>query len=191
MSLDSLRDLYVDQLKDAYNAEKQLLKALPRMAKSATSEELRDAFREHEDVTQRQVDRLEKIFQGLQKPATGKKCKGMEGLIEEGKEMLQEKGEPSVIDAGLITAAQRVEHYEIALYGSLRTYAQVIGDEEAASLLQQTLDEEKEADEKLNRIAEELNHAADREGQESGDGSGDGRERAAAPRGRRRTRGNG
>jgi ferritin-like metal-binding protein YciE len=115
----------------------------------------------------------------------------MEGLIEEGKEMLQERGEPSVIDAGLITAAQRVEHYEIALYGSLRTYAQVIGDEEAAALLQQTLDEEKEADEKLNRIAEELNHAADREGQESGDGSGDGRERAAAPRGRRRTRGNG
>ena len=166
MSLESLRDLYVEELKDIYNAEKQLLKALPKMAKRADSPELQQAFREHADVTQKQVERLDQIFESLGKRASGKKCKGMEGLIEEGKSMIEEDGEPAVIDAGLITAAQRVEHYEIAVYGALKTYARILGDEEAAGLLEETLEEEKETDEKLNQIAESLNLEAEEAGDE-------------------------
>jgi ferritin-like metal-binding protein YciE len=152
--MDSFDKLYMDQLKDAYSAEKQLVKALPKMVKAATSPELRTALEEHLDVTRRQVERLEGIFQDLGKPASGKTCKGMAGIIEEGQEVLQEDGDPEVIDAGIIAAAQRVEHYEIAAYGTLRTFAETRGDTKAARILEEILNEEKEADERLTKIAE-------------------------------------
>jgi len=154
MEMESLRDLYLEELKDVYNAEKQLVKALPKMAKNASHEELRTAFEEHLAVTEEQVRRLETIFEDLGKPARGKKCVGMEGLLAEGQEMMQEDMEPEVLDAALISAAQRVEHYEIAAYGTLRTYARQLGLENHAELLQQTLDEEGEADKLLTQIAE-------------------------------------
>jgi ferritin-like metal-binding protein YciE len=154
MSLDSLHDLYVNELKDLYNAENQLLKALPRMARAATAPELKAAFTEHLDVTRKQVERLDQIFEELGVSPKGKKCKAMEGLVEEGKEVTQEGGDPSVIDAALIAAAQRVEHYEMAGYGCVRTYANLLGYEDAAALLQATLDEEGEADKKLTALAE-------------------------------------
>lgn len=154
MEMESLRDLYLEELKDVYNAEKQLLKALPRMARAATHDELRSAFEDHLNVTEEQVRRLETIFDDLGKPARGKKCMGMEGLIAEGKEMMEEDMEPEVLDAALISAAQRVEHYEIAAYGTLRTYARQLGFDNHAELLQQTLDEEGEADKLLTQIAE-------------------------------------
>jgi ferritin-like metal-binding protein YciE len=154
MEMESLRDLYLEELKDVYNAEKQLLKALPRMARAATHDELRSAFEDHLNVTEEQVRRLETIFDDLGKPARGKKCVGMEGLIAEGKEMMEEDMEPEVLDAALISAAQRVEHYEIAAYGTLRTYARQLGFDNHADLLQQTLDEEGEADKLLTQIAE-------------------------------------
>ena len=154
MELESLRDLYVDELKDVYNAEKQILKALPRMAKKASHEELRTAFEDHITVTEEQVRRLETIFDDLGLPARGKKCLGMEGLIAEGKEMMSEDAEPEVLDAAMISAAQRVEHYEIAAYGTLRTYARQLGFENHAELLQRTLDEEGAADKMLSQIAE-------------------------------------
>ena len=154
MRMDSFDKLYMDQLKDAYSAEKQLVKALPKMVKSATSPELRTALEEHLDVTRRQVERLEGIFQDLGKPASGKTCKGMAGIIEEGQELLHEDGDPEVIDAGIIAAAQRVEHYEIAAYGTLRSFAETKGHTKAARILEEILNEEKEADERLTRIAE-------------------------------------
>ena len=154
MEMESLRDLYLEELKDVYNAEKQLLKALPRMARAATHDELRTAFEDHLNVTEEQVRRLETIFDDLGKPARGKKCMGMEGLIAEGKEMMEEDMEPEVLDAALISAAQRVEHYEIAAYGTLRTYARQLGFDNHAELLQQTLNEEGEADKLLTQIAE-------------------------------------
>ena len=154
MSLDSLQSLFLDELKDVYHAEKQLVEALPRMAKAADSAELQRAFSDHLAETKGQVERLERILQELGQPARGKRCKGMEGLLEEGKEIMQEEGEPAVIDAALIAAAQRVEHYEIAAYGCLRTYAQLLGHENAAKLLSQTLAEEEAADEKLTTIGQ-------------------------------------
>ena len=154
MEMESLRDLYLEELKDVYNAEKQILKALPRMARNATHDELRSAFEDHIAVTQEQVRRLETIFGDLGKPARGKKCHGMEGLLMEGKEMMEEDMEPEVLDAALISAAQRVEHYEIAAYGTLRTYARQLGLENHAELLQQTLDEEGETDKLLSQLAE-------------------------------------
>lgn len=154
MHMDSFDKLYMDQLKDAYSAEKQLVKALPKMVKAATSPDLRTALEEHLDVTRRQVERLEGIFQDLGKPASGKTCKGMAGIIEEGQEVLQEDGDPEVIDAGIIAAAQRVEHYEIAAYGTLRAFAETKGDTKAARILEEILNEEKEADERLTKIAE-------------------------------------
>ena len=154
MQMDSFDKLYLDELKDAYNAEKQLVKAIPKMVKAATSPELRTALEDHLEVTRRHVERLEEIFQGMGKPASGKTCKGMSGIIEEGQEILQEDGDPGVIDAGIIAAAQRVEHYEIASYGTLRTFAQMKGDTKAARLLEETLNEEKEADQRLTQIAE-------------------------------------
>ena len=161
MSLDSLHDLYVDELKDIHSAERQLLRALPRMAKAAESPELRSAFESHLKETEKQVERLDKIFAELEKKATGKKCKGMEGLIEEGKEMLEEEADPAVMDAALIAAAQRVEHYEIAAYGCVRNYAELLGYTSAARLLQQSLDEEEAADKKLSQLAEGgINEAA-------------------------------
>lgn len=161
MSLDSLHDLYVDELKDIHSAERQLLRALPRMAKAADSPELRAAFESHLKETEKQVERLDKIFGELDKKATGKKCKGMEGLLEEGKEMMEEEAEPAVMDAALIAAAQRVEHYEIAAYGCVRNYAELLGYSSAAKLLQQSLDEEEAADKKLSELAEGgINEAA-------------------------------
>lgn len=156
MKLLSLHDLYVSELKDLYNAETQLLKALPKMAKASTSDELRTAFEEHLEETRGQVERLDKIFKELGINPKGKKCKAMEGLIEEGKELLEEEAEPTVLDAGLIAAAQRVEHYEMAGYGCVRTFATLLGYEQAADLLQETLDEEGAADKKLTELAETI-----------------------------------
>jgi ferritin-like metal-binding protein YciE len=154
MKMQSLEDLFVDQLKDLMSAENQIIKALPKMAKTASTPELQTAFEEHLEQTREHVARLEKIFQRLGVSGKGKKCKGMEGLIEEGKELLNADGDENVLDAGLIAAAQRVEHYEIASYGCARTYARLLGDEEAAELLQETLDEEGETDKKLTELAE-------------------------------------
>jgi ferritin-like metal-binding protein YciE len=154
MALNSLRDLFIDELKDLYDAEKQLLKALPKMAKASSAPELRAAFEEHLEVTRGQVTRMEKVFETLGEKARGKKCKAMEGLIEEGSELMAEDAEPSVLDAGLIAAAQRVEHYEMAGYGCVRTFANLLGEEKASQLLQDTLDEEGEADKKLTELAE-------------------------------------
>ena len=154
MALGSLHDLYVEELRDLYNAENQILKALPKMAKAASDESLRVAFQEHLEVTRGQVERLDRIFKQLGTRATGKKCVAMEGLIEEAKEMMGEDADPAVLDAALISAAQKVEHYEIAGYGCVRTYARLLGYEEAADLLQETLDEEGEADQALTDLAE-------------------------------------
>jgi ferritin-like metal-binding protein YciE len=154
MPMGTMQDLYVHELKDLYNAEKQLLAALPKMAERATHRELRQAFEDHTRVTEEQVRRLETIFDDLGQSPTGKKCKGMEGLIEEGKEILEEDADPDVRDAALIGAAQRVEHYEIAGYGTARTYAQQLGFSNHADLLQRTLDEEGETDKLLTKLAE-------------------------------------
>ena len=154
MSLDTLEKLYISELRDLYSAENQLLKALPKMAKGASSTELKDAFEKHLEQTKGHVERLEQIFEQLDESPKGKTCHGMKGLIEEGSEILKEKGEGSVLDAGIIVAAQKVEHYEIAGYGSVRTFANLLGKDEAASLLQFTLEEESETNELLNRLAE-------------------------------------
>jgi ferritin-like metal-binding protein YciE len=154
MPMESLRDLYVEELKDLYSAENQLLKALPKMAKKASSDQLRVAFEEHLEVTRNQVERLETIFEDLERSPKGKRCKGMAGLIEEGNDMMKEDAEPDVLDAALIAAAQRVEHYEIAAYGTVRTYSQHLGLSDHTRLLQQTLDEEGEADKRLTALAE-------------------------------------
>jgi ferritin-like metal-binding protein YciE len=150
----TLEDLYTDLLKDLYSAEKQLVKALPKMAKNAESPDLQRAFQEHLRQTEGHVERIERIFTELGGSPRGKKCVGMEGLVEEGNELLQEDVEPNVLDAGLIAAAQKVEHYEIASYGTARAWAQRLGYDNAARLLQETLEEESTANEKLTRIAE-------------------------------------
>jgi ferritin-like metal-binding protein YciE len=156
MALDNLRSLLLDEIKDLYDAEKQLVKALPKMAKASAAPELRAAFEEHLEVTRGHVERMEKVFEILGETARGKKCKAMEGLVEEGGELIDEKddADPTVLDAGLIAAAQRVEHYEMAGYGCVRTFARLLGENEAADLLQETLDEEGEADKKLTELAE-------------------------------------
>lgn len=153
MEIDTLKDLYVDELKDLYSAEKQLVKALPKMAKAAKDPELQQAFRNHLKETQQHVARIERICQELGVSPRGKKCVGMEGLIEEGNEMINEAN-PAALDAGLISKAQHVEHYEIAGYGTVRTYARQLGFENQADLLQQTLDEEGKADHLLTALAE-------------------------------------
>jgi len=153
MQLQTLQDLYVDVLKDLYDAESQILKALPKMAKAANSTELQQGFREHLDQTQRHVERLEQVFDHLGKPAKRKKCKAIEGLLEEGKELMEEANGSEALDAGLIAAAQKVEHYEIASYGCARAYAELLQESEASKLLQQTLDEEKLTDRKLTELA--------------------------------------
>ena len=157
MKVESLRDLYLEQLQDLYNAEQQLIKALPKMAKAATSEELKTSIENHLEETKVQAERIETICQQMGEKASGKKCKAMEGLIKEGAETMGEDMEDSLMDAALIADAQRVEHYEIAGYGCVHAYATRLGEEEAAELLAQTLAEEKAADTKLNEIAEELN----------------------------------
>ncbi|HET6821753.1 MAG TPA: ferritin-like domain-containing protein [Anaerolineales bacterium] len=150
----TLEDLYTDMLKDLYSAEKQLVKALPKMAKNAEAPDLQKAFQEHLKQTEGHVERIERIFSELDGSPRGKKCVGMEGLIEEGNEIMQEDAEPDVLDAGLIAAAQKVEHYEIASYGTARAWAERLGYNNAARLLQQTLEEESMANEKLTKIAE-------------------------------------
>jgi len=152
--MQTLDDLYMDMLKDLYSAEKQLVKALPKMAKNAQSPDLQRAFQDHLKQTEGHVERIERIFSELGGSPRGKKCVGMEGLVEEGNELLQEDVEPDVLDAGLIAAAQKVEHYEIASYGTVRTWAERLGYHNAAQLLQQTLDEEGDANKKLTQIAE-------------------------------------
>ena len=152
--LESLRDLYIGELRDLYSAEKQLTKALPKMAKAAKTPELKEAFESHLEETKNHVTRLEEIFEGLEEKPTGETCEAMEGLIKEGENYVTAKGDHGVIDAGLIAAAQRVEHYEIAGYGTARTLASHLGEENAAELLQETLDEEGAADKKLTGIAE-------------------------------------
>lgn len=153
--MESLMDLLEDELKDLYSAENQLTKALPRMAKKASSKTLRDAFSKHLKETEGHVKRLEKIGKSLDVKLTGKVCQAMKGLIEEGKEVISEKGEPSILDAALIGAAQRVEHYEIAGYGVVRAIAQQLEMDDVVQILQQTLDEEGETDKKLTQIAED------------------------------------
>ncbi len=171
MKLDSLRTLWIEEMRDLYNAENQLLKALPKMAKRATTPELKDAFTSHLDETKVHVERLEQIFSQLGKKPSGKTCKAMKGLVEEGSEMIEEDGPDSVIDAGLIAAAQRVEHYEMAGYGVTRTFASLLGEDEAEGLLQETLDEEAAADEKLTEIAESIVNEDAEEGDEEAAGS--------------------
>ena len=162
-----LKELYIDELKDLYSAENQLVKALPKMAKAASSEELRQGFEEHLEQTKGHVRRLEKIFQTLDESPKGKKCKGMEGLVEEGAEVMEEDFEGSLMDAALIGAAQRVEHYEIAAYGTVCAFAEELGEIEHASLLNETLEEEKETDEKLTKLAEQINAEANEGGEEA------------------------
>lgn len=159
-SRNSLRGLYIDELRDLYSAEKQLTKALPKMAKAATSEELSSGFTEHLEQTRGHVERLEQIFEALGERPTGKKCAGMEGLIGEGSEVIGEDFEDEVMDSALIGAAQRVEHYEIAAYGTVCAFAELLGETEHLSLLQQTLEEEKQTDEKLTELSQEINAAA-------------------------------
>jgi ferritin-like metal-binding protein YciE len=154
--METLHDLFTDEMKDMFSAETQLTKALPRMAKNATNPQLKRAFEQHLKETEEHVRRIERLAAELDIKPRGKKCMGMEGLIEEGKEVMNEAKDPDVMDAGLIGAAQKVEHYEIAGYGTARTYAQLLGNEEAARLLQETLDEEGETDKKLTALAESL-----------------------------------
>ena len=154
MSLNTLEKLYIEELRDLYNAENQLLKALPKMAKGASSPELKDAFEKHLEQTKGHVQRLEELFEQRDENPKGKTCKAMKGLVEEGSEILKEEGEDSVLDAGMIVAAQKVEHYEIASYGSVRTFANLLGKDEEAKVLQSTLDEEAETNEILNQLAE-------------------------------------
>jgi len=156
MQKESLRQLYIDELKDLYSAETQIVKALPKMAKASSTAELRQAFEEHLRQTSEHVSRLEQIFEMIDEKATGKKCLGMEGLVKEGAETMKEDYEDEVMDAALIAAAQRVEHYEIAGYGTVRAMAELLGESEHVSLLDQTLDEEKQTDEKLTQLAENI-----------------------------------
>lgn len=150
----TLDDLYVDLLKDLYSAEKQITKALPKMAKNAQASDLQRAFQDHLKQTEKQVERLERIFSDMEGSPRGKKCVGMEGLLEEGNEIVKEAADPDALDAGLIAAAQKVEHYEIAGYGTARAWARHLGYTDAAKLLDQTLEEESMANELLTRIAE-------------------------------------
>jgi len=163
--MKDLHELFLEQLADLYDAEKQLVKALPKMAESASSSELKSAFQEHLDQTERHVERLEAVFEIAGKPARGKKCEAMEGLIAEGKDMMEES-EPNVRDAALIDAAQKVEHYEIASYGCLRTWSDLLELDQASTLLQETFDEEKETDERLTDIASSINVEAREEANE-------------------------
>jgi len=156
MKLDSMSDLYVNELKDVYNAEKQLVKALPKLAKAAQTQELKAAFEEHWEQTQNHVNRLETIFKSLDERPGGETCEAMQGLVSEGDDFLKADGEDAVRDAALIMSAQKVEHYEVASYGSLREFAHLLNREDDVDLLQQTLDEEKAADKRLNEIAEQV-----------------------------------
>ena len=160
MKLTTLQDLFVEELKDIYDAEKRIVQALPKMAKEVSSEELEKAIQDHLEATKEHVTRLEQVFAEIGRTPARKKCEGMIGLLEEGKEILETDGDPLVKDAAVIAAAQRVEHYEIAGYGCLRTWSEILGYTEASRLLEQTLDEEKEADQLLTDIASNINPEA-------------------------------
>ena len=180
MQEGSLKKLYVEELKDLYSAETQLLKALPKMAEAAESDELREGFEEHLRQTEEHVQRLENIFRGLDESPKGKKCVGMEGLIKEGKELMEEEDEGPQLDAGLISKAQHVEHYEIAGYGTVRNYAKLLGEDQAVELLEQTLEEEKETDQKLTELSEQINLEALESGKDEEE-SGQGRRKKTQP----------
>lgn len=164
---DGLRDLYIDELKDLYNAENQLVKALPKMAKAASADELKQGFEKHLQQTRGHVKRLERIFESLDESPKGKKCAGMEGLVKEGSEVIEEDFEGALMDAALIGAAQRVEHYEIAAYGTASEFAKILGESEHVALLEETLQEEKETDEKLTELAKEINPQANEGAEET------------------------
>jgi ferritin-like metal-binding protein YciE len=185
MTNDTLKDLYVEELKDIYSAENQIIKALPKMAKAASSEALKAGFEEHLQQTKVQVERLHKIFALLDEAPTGKKCHGMEGLLEEGSEAIEEF-DGDVLDAALISAAQRVEHYEMAAYGTVRTYAELLDEPQHVSLLSETLQEEKDTDQKLTKLSKKINLDANEDVQDisskdkaSGDKSQKNRQRVA------------
>ena len=188
MAANSLQELYVEQLQDLYSAENQIIKALPKMIEAAQSEGLRDALNEHLEVTRNQATRIEKICQELGEKPEKEKCKGMEGVLKEGSDLLQEVSE-EVRDAAIIAAAQRVEHYEMAGYGTARTYASLLGFDEAAGQLEETLEEEKEADEKLSELAEDLNVEAMKAGEEAGSENEAGKESSRGARAKKSTRG--
>jgi ferritin-like metal-binding protein YciE len=153
MDLNTLKDLYIHELKDLYSAEKQLTRALPKMAKAASNAQLKEGFSQHLEETKEHVARLEKVLKGLDASTRGPKCKAMEGLVEEGADLMEEEGDPEVLDAGLIVAAQKVEHYEIAGYGSACTFAKLLGDKAGLELLKLTINEEETTDKKLTKLA--------------------------------------
>ena len=171
MAAENLQELFVEELRDVYDAEKQLTRALPKMAKAAGSDALRAAFEEHLDITRMQINRLEEVFKSLGKPARGKTCDGMKGLIEEGSSHIKEL-DGATLDAALVGAAQKVEHYEIATYGTLAKWADLLGHQDAKDLLGQTLEEEKEADERLTGIAGQINPESQQESSEEEEGDG-------------------
>jgi ferritin-like metal-binding protein YciE len=177
MEHNELKELYIDELRDLYDAENRLVKALPKLAKAAGSDQLRAGFEEHLEQTKGHVSRLEEIFEALDEKPTGKKCAGMAGLIKEGHEIMDEDFSAEVMDAALISAAQRVEHYEIAAYGCVGTWAQLLGESEAGALLEKTLEEEKETDQKLTELAQEINIEA----KDSREGEGEEQEEEAEP----------
>jgi ferritin-like metal-binding protein YciE len=196
-SLESLEELLREELKDIYDAEKQLTKALPKLAKKATAEQLKAAFQEHLDQTEQHIERIERVFEELDMPAKGKTCQGMKNLIAEGDDMIGDADDDATRVALMIAAAQKVEHYEIAAYGTLRTWASILGHEEAVSLLEQTLEEEKQTDQRLTEIAESFVNEEAAEAEEearpsgrgkrsAGRGTGRGQRQQAADRGRRR-----
>jgi ferritin-like metal-binding protein YciE len=188
--VESLEELLQEELKDIYDAEKQLTKALPKLAKKATSPDLKSAFEEHLQQTEEHIERLEQVFEQLELPARGKKCEGMKHLISEGEEMIRDAEDDDTRDAVMIASAQKVEHYEIATYGTLRTWANLLGKSEVASLLEETLEEEKETDQRLTSIAESVNVEAANQGDEEEEQeevtAGRGAQRRAAPGGGRR-----
>ncbi|MGE5679821.1 MAG: ferritin-like domain-containing protein [Bacillota bacterium] len=153
MQIDSLKKLYINELQDIFSAENQIMEALPKLVNQASARELKNALNEHLDMTKKQIGRIQEIFKNMNENPAGQKCKGMEGIIQEGENTLQQATDPEVKDALIIASAQRVEHYEISAYGTVRTYAEIIGDEDARDLLQQTLEEEKETDKKLTELA--------------------------------------
>jgi len=157
MKLENLEQLFLQELRDLYDAEDQITEALPKMIEAAHYPELKNALQEHLEITRQQIQRLDQVFNILGEDASGQTCKGMKGVIKEGDEIISQGGDNATVDAGIISAAQRVEHYEMAGYGTVRTYAELLGQQQIASLLQQTLDEEKEADEKLTEIARSVN----------------------------------
>jgi ferritin-like metal-binding protein YciE len=166
---ETFRDLYIEQLRDIYNAEQQLIKALPKMAKASTSDELRGGFEEHLEQTREHAQRLEQIFQAMGEKPTGTKCKAMEGLVEEGGEAIDSDYGGEVKDAALIAAAQRVEHYEMAAYGTAKAFAELLGESNAVKLLNETFEEEKETDQKLTELSATINSEANGQGSEDND----------------------